>query len=452
MGIQTRLVLVPLSAALFGAGAVQIAARLGLPAPLPSASLFLMAAAGAIAAGIPAAILCFKWCRTRIDLRQREARFDSIWESRLIGLYIAGSDGTIGEANPAFLAMTGYNDSDLRAGIPIRDLTPSEYREREMADRERFEREGRIGPFERDWVRKDGGRFTGLAYFSRPDGNSELAMILDIADWKATRRELLKRESRYRDLLSSRLIGIFVVDLQGRIREANDTFLGMVHRNRAELEAGILTSQSMATPEWLNGAEARRDQFLVEGSIGPIEREWVLHDGTSLHTLFFVTRMEESGKALCMAIDAGELRQTRMKLHAVETRYKNLFDSNIVGIAIVDGNQVFVDANETFLSMVGYDRSDLSEGRLTSYVLRQPDAQREQDGAEASVRGAGRLLPRETVYMRKDGTRLPVFRGVTRLEEPNRYLLIAIDLTSLREDLPAIAASRARNGRLPSDP
>jgi PAS domain S-box-containing protein len=220
--------------------------------------------------------------------------------------------------------------------------------------------------------------------------------------------------------------------MQGRISEANDTFLGMIRRTRAEMEAGILTSQSMATPEWLFGAEARRDRFKDEGTMGPLEREWVLSDGSRLHSLFFVTRLEDSGKALCMLVDATDLKQARRQLHAVETRYKKLFDSNIVGIAVVDGNQVFVEANDTFLRMVGYDRMDLSAGRLTSYALRRPDAEREHRAAEARMQGTGRMLPQETVYVRKDGSMIPVFRGVTRLDEADRYLIIAIDLSVLR--------------------
>ena len=64
------------------------------------------------------------------DLEQREAKIRRLVDANVIGIIIFALDGTVIEANDAFLQMVGYDREDLAAGrIRWTDLTPPEWRD-----------------------------------------------------------------------------------------------------------------------------------------------------------------------------------------------------------------------------------------------------------------------------------------------------------------------------------
>jgi two-component system, sensor histidine kinase and response regulator len=250
------------------------------------------------------------------------------------------------------------------------------------------------------------------------------------------------RESRYRDLLSSTLIGIMVTDLNGQVTEANDTFLAMIRSTRRELETNLIQTSALATPEYAASAQSRREEFQATGRMGPLDREWQLKDGSRLNTLFFATKMEGTEGALCMVLDTNELQRTKAELRVVESRFKNMFDSNIVGLAIMNRALVFEEANEVYLALTGYSRDDLVAGRMTANALEVPELEHQYVEVSESLLKHGKIEPRETLYLRKDGTRIPVFRGVAHVDEAERYLIVAIDLSGEKATQAALGAAK----------
>ncbi len=398
--------------------------------------------AAAFCSLVPAALIQSQR-RTEAALRSRESRYGCLWNSKLIGIYVTDLQGKVQEANETFLAMMGYTREDLAQGeIDMYSMTTPEGLGQAQANAARFRLDGQIGPFERDWTLRDGRVFSSLAYASlMEEPDRALCMVMDIGPLKHARRELRLRDSRYRDLLSSTLIGIFVTDLRGQVTEANDTFLAMIRHTRPELEAGLIYTAAMATPEYADGAEARRGQFQRTGRMGPFDREWQLRDGARLNTLFFATKMEGNGNALCMVLDTNELKRTKAELRVVESRFKNMFDSNIVGMAVMNKSRVFEEANDAYLDLTGYTRQELEAGKVTAESLHVPELKRQYAEVEVSVRNTGKMDPQETRYRRKDGSTVPVYRGVAHVDESERYLIVAIDLTHEKATQSALAAA-----------
>ena len=94
-----------------------------------------------------------------------------------------------------------------------------------------------------------------------------------------------------------------------------------------------------------------------------------------------------------------------------EARISRLVEANIIGIFIRDVHGRIVEANEAFLSMVGYSRDDLVAGRLLGAEL-TPLEWRERDAeAEVELKRSGSVQPFEKEYQRKDGGRVPVMIG-----------------------------------------
>ena len=142
---------------------------------------------------------------------------------------------------------------------------------------------------------------------------------------------------------------------------------------------------------------------------------------------------------------ATSLENTRLyrDLEERETKIQALVDANIIGIFIgsVDG-EIF-EANDAFLDLVGYDREDLSSGRLHRSNLVPPDWSDRNARALAEVKTLGTVEGFEKEYLRKDGSRVFVLIGAA-LFERDRVVAFVLDLTERKRAEKALRESEER--------
>lgn len=114
-----------------------------------------------------------------------------------------------------------------------------------------------------------------------------------------------------------------------------------------------------------------------------------------------------------------------------EARIRRLVDANIIGIAIWDFEGRILDANDAYLQMIGYERSDLLSGHLRWKDLTPPQwLEREERFLIPQLKLEGSLAPFEKEYFRKDGSRVPVLLGLaTFQDDANQGVAFAVDLT-----------------------
>jgi PAS domain S-box-containing protein len=114
-----------------------------------------------------------------------------------------------------------------------------------------------------------------------------------------------------------------------------------------------------------------------------------------------------------------------------EARIRRLVDANIVGIFIWELEGRILEANEAFLTMVGYDREDLVARRLRWTDLTPPEwLDRDERRWVPELKMSGSLQPFEKEYFRKDGSRVPVLIGLATFEETgNQGVAFVLDLT-----------------------
>jgi len=127
------------------------------------------------------------------DLADREGKIRRLVDANIIGILIADREGRILEANDAFLRITGYDREDLVSGrVRWTELTPPEWRERDMLTRAELNSTGRVQPFEKEYIRKDGSRvpvLIGAALF-KEGGDEGLAFVLDLTERKRVEEAL----------------------------------------------------------------------------------------------------------------------------------------------------------------------------------------------------------------------------------------------------------------------
>ena len=78
------------------------------------------------------------------------------FEGASLGLNLCRMDGTWVESNPAFFQMIGYTREEANSGLTYWKLTPRKYDEMEKIQLECLARENRYGPYEKEFIRKDG--------------------------------------------------------------------------------------------------------------------------------------------------------------------------------------------------------------------------------------------------------------------------------------------------------
>ncbi len=84
---------------------------------------------------------------------------------------------------------------------------------------------------------------------------------------------------------ASDLIGFMISTTGGRILQANDAFLRMVKRTRAELESGDLRWDTMTPPSSLPADHRAVEQLRANGVAPAYEKEYIRSDGTTIPVL-----------------------------------------------------------------------------------------------------------------------------------------------------------------------
>jgi PAS domain S-box-containing protein len=126
------------------------------------------------------------------DLVDREDKIRRLVDANIIGIFLADIDGRFIDVNDAFLRILGYERQDLASGgVHRTELTPPEWRQRDLATMEELKSTGVVQPFEKEYFRKDGSRvpvLVGGALF-KEGGNEAVGFVLDLTDRKRAEGE-----------------------------------------------------------------------------------------------------------------------------------------------------------------------------------------------------------------------------------------------------------------------
>ncbi|HYA73387.1 MAG TPA: PAS domain S-box protein, partial [Roseiarcus sp.] len=138
------------------------------------------------------------------------------------------------------------------------------------------------------------------------------------------------------------------------------------------------------------------------------------------------------------------LENTRLyrDLAAREARIRRLVDANIIGIFVGDDKGRFLEVNDAFIRMLGFDREDLLSGRILWMGLTPPEWKNRSAQALAEAKRTGAAQPYEKEYFRRDGRRVPVLIGLASIEDAtHQNIAFVLDLTERKRAEAALRAS-----------
>lgn len=116
--------------------------------------------------------------------------------------------------------------------------------------------------------------------------------------------------------------------------------------------------------------------------------------------------------------------------------------SNIVGIIITNAAGEILEANDYYLRMIGATREELQESKIDWRAITPPEWLPADEKAIMELRERGTCTPYEKEYIRRDGTRVPVFLADTMLPGPDEKIAaFALDITERKKAEPALRES-----------
>ncbi|MFC0399851.1 ATP-binding protein [Paraburkholderia rhizosphaerae] len=132
-----------------------------------------------------------------------------------------------------------------------------------------------------------------------------------------------------------------------------------------------------------------------------------------------------------------------------EAKIQRLVDADIIGVFMWTGTRI-IDANDTFLRILGYERDDLDSGRVRLTELTPPEwRERDVEHWLLELKQTGTLQPFEKEYFRKDGSRVPVLVGVAAFEKGgNEGVSFVLDLTERKRAEAEARESERRYGEI----
>jgi PAS domain S-box-containing protein len=251
-----------------------------------------------------------------------------------------------------------------------------------------------------------------------------LVVAHDVTAKLNAERERDNVAANLKNVLESTTDGLVVLDKQGRYTYANEQAARIVAQRPADM---IGKSQWELFPQAaetefgrqyrdavMTGTPRHFDNFYPE----PLNAWFECHLYPSEHGVSIYFR------------DVTEQKQTEKALRTSESRFRKLFESDLMGIAIPDRFGAFRESNDELLRITGYTRADQAAG-LVRWDTMTPPEYAELDRVhirEAAERGS--CTPYEKEYIRKDGTRVPILCGYALLEgSTDEYVGFVLDLS-----------------------
>ena len=235
------------------------------------------------------------------------------------------------------------------------------------------------------------------------DGSLLVRSIRYAIERKRVVEALQRSEIRFRRLSESGIIGICYFDTDGRITEANDTFLSMIGCSREDLLTGRVRWDHLVPAEWMPHMLKVAEAFKTTGRITPYETEYLGPGGTRQWGLFGAAKLDDHPAGIAFIADITERKRLEEKIrhmanHDVLTGLPNrrLFmellrfglaearrNNKKAGLLFLDLDR-FKDINDTLGHEAGDQLLQTAAGRFKA-AIRDSDSVARIGGDEFSI-------------------------------------------------------------------
>ena len=247
----------------------------------------------------------------RKHAEESEQRFRLLADSAPVMIWTSGIDKLCTYFNAPWLAFTGRTmEQELGNGWAEGVYAADKQRCLDIYTSSFDARK----PFSMDYrLRRFDGQYrwildNGIPFYA-PDGTftGYIGSCIDITERRSLEQQLQYSELKLRSLVEANILGVIVVDLDGRIYESNDCFAQILGYSTDELLAETFKWGQLIPPESHEALGQLMTAFLSIGALPPFEGEYLRKDGSRVPILAIATLLDQERRlALVVTLDISD--------------------------------------------------------------------------------------------------------------------------------------------------
>lgn len=147
--------------------------------------------------------------------------------------------------------------------------------------------------------------------------------------------------------------------------------------------------------------------------------------------------------------EIAERKQAQETLRYTSDRLRSFVDANIVGVVIASPSGGVIEANDYYLSLIGFTREEFEQGMVDWRIITPSEWLFADEHAIEELRESGICTPYEKEYVRRDGTRVSVFLSDAMLPGPDEQIAaFVLDITERKRMEEALLKSEEQYRQL----
>jgi PAS domain S-box-containing protein len=363
-------------------------------------------------------------------LQESEERFRGVFNSAGTGIATSTPEGRFLQANAAYCKMLGYTEAELQernfASVTHPDDLALNLQMRDevlAGTRSRFVMEKR-------YIRKNGDFvWTRHSVASVRGGRGEVVMMIvvaeDITERMAAERQSVEQMKLMEMASSVAKLGAWAIEYPGpKIVWSKEVY--RIHEVEPDLKPDLETALSFFPP----ASRDRLKQAILSEQPYDLELDFITAKGKKLRTRT-TSAVEKQNGAIRRFFG---IFQDVTDQNRTAARFRRLVESNAQGVIFFDVHGKITEANDAFLSIVGFSREDLASGELDWPALTPPEYAALDRRALEQLAAKGTCMPYEKEYVRKDGSRVPILLGSAVFEDnKDEGVCFVLDLTESKK-------------------